>query len=122
MYCIAYLSEKLNFYLVSEASAAKKESQLQLLPKLIKENDFAFSSSDGGSCLRGQLQNASGEEIVEEYCVTYNTIEHNKPRCNSKLKHVLLQSSVPAGSLSYLEALTRGRHTEQQRAEVLKIY
>ena len=36
----------------------------------------------------------------------------------SKLKHVLLQSSVPAGSLSYLEALTRGRHSELQRAEV----
>ena len=33
-------------------------------------------------------------------------------------KHVLLQSSVPAGSLSYLEALTRGRQSELQRAEV----
>ena len=35
------------------------------------------------------------------------------------MKHVLLQPSVPAGSLSYLEALTRGRHSEQQqRAEI----
>ena len=34
------------------------------------------------------------------------------------MKEVLLQSSVPAGSLSYLEALTRGRHSEQQRADV----
>ena len=35
------------------------------------------------------------------------------------LQACVLQSSVPAGSLSYLEALTRGRHSEQhQRAEV----
>lgn len=34
------------------------------------------------------------------------------------MKDVLLQSSVPAGSLSYLEDLTRGRHSEQQRSDV----
>ena len=33
--------------------------------------------------------------------------------CLFPINHVLLQSSVPAGSLSYLEALTRGRHSEQ---------